>query len=352
MDFNYAYNPFRPKPRRWGRRILLVIASAFSLWLLGSALFGWGGGTLKVVNNLAFIGGEDSPPTPTPIPISEDPEYEMPANDKSRIDILVLGIRGEDDTENGGLLTDTILLFSLNPDTGAATLTSIPRDLTVRVTDEHVGKVNEIYTYYGLNGTKRMFSRILGISIDNIAVIDFNAFESIVETLGGVTVTLEQPFSEKDQWGYEFSLPVGPNELNGEQALYYVRSRYGSSDFDRSRRQMQVILAIREKLGNLNLLSDPLKALSIVTTIKSHLKSDLDIFDLGTIRTLITQGSDLASIHRYQLTPDNLLYEAKINGIYELLPKGDTLAHIKAYMGTILTGNPVIWSPTPTPATP
>lgn len=350
MNSPYAYNPFKPKPH-WGRRIGLLVLVAIGAWLVSSALFGFGGGKLNIVNNLAGIGAETSP-TPKPTPITDDPEYQMPKSDKSRIDILVLGIRGEDDTDNGGFLTDTILLFSMNPDTGTATLTAIPRDLTVRITDDRRGKVNELYAHYGLGGTKKMFSRILGISIDNIVVIDFKAFQSIVETLGGISVTLDKPFSEKDQWGYEFSLPTGANDLTGEQALYYVRSRYSSSDFDRSRRQMQVILAIKAKISALNLTSDPLKALEVITTVKSHLKSDLDIFDLGTIRDLITQGDQLDRIRRYQLTTENLLYETKVDGIYELLPTGDTLAHIKEFIGSVLTDHPVMWSPTPLPPTP
>jgi LCP family protein required for cell wall assembly len=264
------------------------------------------------------------------------------------LDILVLGMRGKDDVANGGMLTDTILLFSLDPATGTATLTSIPRDLTVRITNDRTEKINTAYTLDGLDGAKRLFSRVLGVSIDNIAVVDFQAFQSVVDTLGGVTITLDKPFSETQQWAgtasesYVFSLPAGVNDLNGEQALYYARSRYSTSDFDRSRRQMQIIMAIKQKISALNLTQDPFKALQIILAVRQHFDTDLSIFDIGTIKTLLTQQSALSNIKRYQLTTENLLYETTASGTYELLPRDNTLAHIKAFFRNVLTGHPVL----------
>jgi anionic cell wall polymer biosynthesis LytR-Cps2A-Psr (LCP) family protein len=190
-----------------------------------------------------------------------------------------------------------------------------------------------------LGGTKKLFSRVLGVAIDNIVVVDFEAFRSVVETLGGITVTLDKPFEESQQWGYAFSLPAGVNELNGEQALYYARSRYSTSDFDRSRRQMQIILAIKEKAAALDLTSDPLKALQVMLAIRKHIDTDLNVFDIGTIKDLLAQQDLLGRIKRYHLTTDNVLYETKVNGIYELLPRGDTLAPIKDFIRTILTAS-------------
>lgn len=306
----------------------LIATVIFGVWALGKI----SNATVAVVNHFtgATIHAET---TPEVTPISKDPEYSMPDNDPNRLDILLLGIRGKDDIENGGLLTDTILLFSLNKTTNAASLTSIPRDLTVRITDDRTEKINAAYAHYGLS-VKKLYSRILGVGIDNIVVTDFEAFKSVVEALGGVTITLNQPFTEAQQWGYEFSLPAGVNNLTGDQALYYVRSRYGSSDFDRSRRQMQVIIAIKEKAVALDLTSDPLKALQVVLAVRKHIETDLNIFDLGTIKDLISQQDLLGRIKRYQLTTENVLYETKLNGIYELLPLNDTLATIKDFIRT------------------
>ena len=356
MDYTFTpnpeINPFRKSPRRYWRWALFIIVIIGGLWL-GARYSGLGNATITVVNRITGIniGGGEGLDKPK-IKIADDPEYKMPENDKNRIDILILGIRGEDDAQNGGMLTDTIILFSLDPVIGTATLTSIPRDLTVRVTDTKTEKINSAYIYDGLSGTKKLYSRILGVSIDNIIVFDFNAFKDIVDSLGGITITLNKPFTETQQWGYEFSLPVGPNTLNGDQALYYARSRYGSSDFDRSRRQMQIIMAIKAKADELNLAGDPLKALGLVNTVRKHIDTDLGIFDLGTIKDLISEGDKLDKIKRYQLTTENLLYETKVDGIYELLPRDNTLAHIKEFFRTVLTANPVLPTPIPADASP
>jgi anionic cell wall polymer biosynthesis LytR-Cps2A-Psr (LCP) family protein len=199
-----------------------------------------------------------------------------------------------------------------------------------------------------------LFSRVLGVSIDNIVVVDFEAFQAVVDDIGGVTVVLDAPFEESQQWAgtasesYVFSLPAGANILTGEQALYYVRSRYGSSDFDRARRQQQVMVAIKNKVSGLDLASDPIRALQLMTTVRKHIQTDLDILDLGTIKELLAQGDDLDKMRRYTLTTENLLYETKVNGIYELLPRDNTLDHIQAFMGTVLSASPVL----PRPADP
>jgi LCP family protein required for cell wall assembly len=258
-----------------------------------------------------------------------------------------MGIRGKDDVENGGLLSDTILLLRLDESTGKAAMISIPRDLTVRVTDARREKINTAYIYYGKDRVGTFMGRILGVHIDHVVVVDFTAFKSIVDAMGGVTVTLDAPFSEGEQWGYEFSLPAGANTLTGDQALYFVRSRYGSSDFDRSRRQMQVLAAMREKLSTL----DPLKLLEVVQTVRKHIETDMNIFDIASMRSAFASEERVRAIKRYQLTPDNVLTEAKEHGIYELLPRDNDLGTVKRYIQTVLSGTPT--TPTPSPlATP
>ncbi|MCC6405157.1 MAG: LCP family protein [Candidatus Yanofskybacteria bacterium] len=341
--------PIPPRRRITGRHLRIGLG-LLGIGVLVALLFGRiGNATVSVVNRITRGNNLTANGSDRITPIDKDPEYAMPENSKKRLDILVLGIRGRDDVENGGLLTDTIVLFSLDTTSGKATMTSIPRDLMVRITDERSDKINGVYAHYGVNGSKKLFSRILGVAIDHVVVVDFAAFSTIVDTLGGVTVTLEKPFTETTQWGYEFSLPAGENTLTGEQALYYVRSRYGTSDFDRSRRQMQVLLAIKAKAAALDLTNDPIRAVQLASTVRKHVETDLNIFDIGTARDLLEQQESLGRIKRYQLTTENLLYETHRDGAYVLLPLGDTLSHIKEFFSTILTDAPVIWTPTPTP---
>jgi LCP family protein required for cell wall assembly len=348
LDYTSSPQKRRSKLRTAGWvlvAILVIYGAYYSAGHLGNA-------TISVANRIAQSVSGGSEQSPEIIPIAKDPEYEMPSNDKTRLDILILGIRGKSDIENGGLLTDTILLFSLDTKSGRASLVSIPRDLTVRVTDERNEKINTAYAHYGLGGTKKLVSRIVGVAIDNIVVADFDAFLSVVDTLGGITLHLDKPFHEEQQWGFEFSLPAGENVLTGEQALYYARSRYGSSDFDRSRRQMQVLMAIKDKATALSFTNEPIKALELMTTVRKHIETDLDILDLSTIKDLLAQQDKLNLIKRYQLTTENVLYETKIDGIYQLLPRDNTLMHIKRFMQTILSDHPVLPTPAPASASP
>src|SRR3989344_249510 len=190
------------------------------------------------------------------ITIEDDPDYLMPKEEKNRWDILILGVRGEDDEnaeEAGALLTDTIIILSYDKITGKTSMVSVPRDMYLRIYKTEKDKINSAYEIgvlreNGLGFTKKLLSRITGVYIDNAVVIDFSSFKKIIDDLGGIDINLNRPFEEKQQWGYEFSLPVGENHLDGQTALYYVRSSFSSSDFDRALRQPRVIMALKDKV--------------------------------------------------------------------------------------------------------
>lgn len=282
------------------------------------------------------------------ITIDDDPEYIMPKPEDNRWDLLVLGIRGEDeiDQEVGALLTDTIMVISYDKDIQKTSMVSIPRDLYVRIYGDKMEKINSAYEIGVLRNselsfTKKLISRITGVYIDSAVVLDFSSFQKIIDDLGGIDIVLNQPFMETQQWGYEFSLPAGENHLDGQTALYYVRSRFSSSDFDRAQRQQKVIMAIKDKIAQLNLLSDPIKTLSILNTIRKNVNTDLAIWDAGSLINLSKQFSESDSkINRYIITTENLVYESRLQteagNLYVLLPNGDNLQGIKQMFREIL----------------
>lgn len=325
----FALPPRTPRSHAPWRRYLLFALLIAGVCIGGLIAFG------KVPGRTFFIvggtgnGDSGTPQNPEITPIDKDPEYVLPGRDANRRNILVLGMRGKDDPD-GGLLTDTIMLFSYDRTTEKAALVSIPRDLYARITNTRSDKINAVYETLGIGDTKKLFGRITGVEIDNIIIFDFTAFQYIVDQVGGVDVTLDRPFTEKRQWGYEFSLPAGPNHLNGEQALYYVRSRYSSSDFDRARRQQQVILALRQKINALRLQDDPIAAFKLLETVRKNIISDLNILDMGSMISLARE-IDAAKIRRYQLTTENFLEESHRNGMYILLPRGGSFGELKAF---------------------
>ncbi len=277
----------------------------------------------------------------------------MPQLEPNRLDVLLLGIRGENEAaieEEGGLLTDTIIVASIDKLTKKMAMVSIPRDLYLEMNAQTTkgekirikGRVNEVYERGLANGggialAKQVVSRITGVYIDNAIVADFNAFREAVNNIGGIDVRLAKPFEEKSQWGYEFYLPAGDNHLDGETALYYVRSRYSTSDFDRARRQQEVISIIKNKALSLGFLSNPVKVTSLLSDLKGNIRTDFQIWDIKDLVALVNGFGTKTPIKNYVITTDNLVYETKTEkGEYILLPKEANYQEIKNLFKAIL----------------
>ncbi len=249
--------------------------------------------------------------------------------EKNRIDILILGLRGEGDVEAGDNLTDTMMVLSIKTDEKKASLISIPRDLYIQIPRyEKMEKINFAYAYGenvygdGLDLSRLAVEKATGINIDYTVAINFPTFIKIIDSLGGVDVYVPYDFIEKQQWGYEFFVPKGWNHMNSETALYYSRSRYSSSDFDRARRQHDVLIAVAKKATSLGILANPVTLNTMLDSIAKGVKTDIGFMDglklLNYIK-LITGGSLI--IKTLDTTAKGLLAEGFIGSNYILYPK-------------------------------
>ncbi len=292
---------------------------------------------------------------PKQIPEEELDPNPMPTPTADRLSILVLGIRGDDAfaiAQEGGLLTDTLLLVTVDKKQNKATMISIPRDVYLSMPTYlkdgtkiyFRGKVNEVYERglahkQGLSYVSSVVSKITGVYVDKAVMFNFDAFREIVDNLGGIEIKLSKPFVEATQWGYEFSLPAGQNQLNGEQALYYARSRYSSSDFDRARRQQEVILAIKNKALNLGFLANPIKVNSLFSDIKDDIRTNVQLWEIGDFINIAKRISGNGAIARLVLTSDNVLYESKTDvGAFILLPKSESFDSLRSTIANLLSG--------------
>lgn len=326
--------------------LLLIIVSyyAYQFGMAYNTISVENGQWWKRVAGIFNIGDEQEP--------AIDPN-PMPSTEPDRLDILILGIRGENETaieEEGGLLTDTIMVASIDKTTQKAAVISMPRDIYIEMAAitpngkeiKLKGKINEIYERGlenggGLTLAKQVISRITGTYIDNAMVFDFDAFREIVNNLGGVDISLAKPFEEKNQWGYEFYLPAGDNHLDGEQALYYVRSRYSTSDFDRARRQQEMITIIKNKALSLGFLSNPVRVTSLLSDLKNDIRTDFQIWDIGNLLSLASAFGSEGKTKNYIITTENLVYETKTEkGEYILLSKKADFGGIKELFLNIL----------------
>lgn len=255
-----------------------------------------------------------------------------------RVNFLILGLRGEEDTEYGGLLTDTIMVASVDLKKKQAALISIPRDIYLRIpTTQKKEKINAAYLIGeqklagggGLELSKRTTEYVTGLYIDKVISVDLEAFKEVVDIFGGVDIYLQKEFSENKQWGNDFRVASGWQHLDGDTALYYVRSRYSTNDFDRARRQQQVLMAIKDKAAQLGFLINPFKINSMLEILKNKVKTDITIFDIIKYSRLMQEIGNNNIKHRVFSTEDGTLTQTHIDGAYVLLPASGNFREIR-----------------------
>ncbi|OGD35584.1 hypothetical protein A2W39_00315 [Candidatus Azambacteria bacterium RIFCSPHIGHO2_01_46_10] len=260
------------------------------------------------------------------------------AEEKKTVDVVVFGLRGKNDV-NGGLLTDTIMLLRYDKEKKRVALISIPRDLYVEMPG--FGKKEKINFAYelgekrgkgeGLKYAKEVVGDICGLNADYAIAVDFAAFEKVIDQLGGIDITLEKNFSEPNQWGgMIFYLPKGNNHLSGEKALYYVRSRFSTNDFDRARRQQDVLTAVKDKALTLGILSNPFRVYGIAKTLAEHVQTDFGINETIDMITIVKETRGSVPIRKvFDISKDGLLDSSYVNGSYILLPKNNDFDSLK-----------------------
>lgn len=371
---------------------LLLLVVFFGFYLL--LLFLLPGASLKSV--LSAPG--------TAISILNDPLKQVKSTD-GRTNILVLGLDKRKDipysykgaggkiTYNG-FNTDTMLIASINLSTKEVALISLPRDIYVEYSDHDIGnlrgKINSIYAngqmhFYpggGLALTKKVVTEKLGLQIHYTARVDFEAFRKMVDSVGGVDITIDKGFDDYEYpiegkentdcgtttvttaEGSVAAIPdyscryealhfkSGPTHMDGNTALKFVRSRHGNnnegSDFARAARQQKLIVALKNKALSLETLLDPIKVGSLINDFGQTIETDFDLaalpglvkigkeFDDTKIHTIVLDDSSII-IH-----PDTALY----GGSWVLVPK-DSWQAVQKYLQVAIT-NPAILSPTPT----
>ncbi|MBN8208130.1 LCP family protein [Bacillus sp. NTK071] len=199
---------------------------------------------------------------------------------KDPISILLLGIENYSSDGKGGR-ADTQIVLTLDPKSKNVTMTSIPRDTKVEISEDKVSaeyagshKINSAYTYgylsqYGANKLAvETVEDLLNIPIDRYVAVDFDGFHDIVDAVGGVTVDVKYPFWEKNYYSNDrIYFDEGVTEMNGDEALAFVRMRKRDVNtvYSREERQKQFIKATVDEVKSgdtifeINKISDVLK---------------------------------------------------------------------------------------------
>lgn len=311
---------------------------------------------------------------------------------EGRINILLLGMRGEN-VPGGGLLADTIMVASIKPAENKASIVSVPRDLYVKMPGtENQEKINAVYAHGmergnqgGIEDMEKVIGEITGLDIHYGVSINFKGFTDLVDAIGGIEVTLDKPFTELEQFskehvcdgdkggvfttptgtyeykknekgkivaqyplctnsspecGGDFKLPAGINKLDGTKALCYARARNQSSDFERAKRQQQVIQIIKDKAMSVGTLANFEKVNAIFDALGDNVRTDMQAWEMKKMFS-IYQGMQSPQIIQRVLedTEEGLLYHPEeSNGAgYILLPRGDNYDRIKSMFANVFT---------------
>lgn len=265
--------------------------------------------------------------------------FEEPNTPEKRINYLILGMRGADDLKNGGLLADSSMIVSVRPYDNKIGLISVPRDLYVEMPGLNKSrKLNEAYEIgetrnpgKGLDYAKSVFSNITGIPVHYAIIVDFDAFKDLVDSIGGVEITLDKPFSDPVPLEEGLvSLPAGKQTIDGKTALMYSRVRFSSSDFDRSRRQQQVIKGVYTKLTKTGILLNPYRVNKIFGALENNIRTDMKVWETEeTVKLFAGIKSPDIKTKVIDSGPENLLYSAySSEGAFILLPTGGNYAKI------------------------
>ena len=247
---------------------------------------------------------------------------------EGQINILLFG---SDWRPGQGYRTDVIMLLSLIPDEGIATLTSFPRDLYVDIPGIGYERINAAQAYGGFALTQETFEYNFDAPVDYYMMTNFSGFESIIDTLGGITVNAAYELYDRCDLPQAVNkmcyVPAGQTTMDGATALWYVRSRYSTDDFDRTRRAQEVILAIIKKTMSLDALN---RAAELYDLFQYSVETDIP---LDIIIKLLPIASDIAQnpsiIQQYAITESDIThYVVPVTGAMVLIPHNEAVANI------------------------
>jgi len=378
--------------RKWFRvlmaiLIILIIAGGLLFWKADSVIRKIAkGGLLDIVSH-------SLPGT----------ENKLKGETDGRINILLLGMRGALDS-NGGLLSDTIEVLSIEPKENKASLISIPRDLFVdNPASGYKTKINAVHALgeqkgagQGMTYMEQSVGAVTGLPIQYSVTVNFDAFKQLLNAIGGVTITLDKPFEESVQFSQphvcdgntfttptgkyenkivrshtktingvktkitvkapmyplctnshpecngEFKLDAGTHTLDADQALCYARSRETSNDFERAKRQQQVIQAVKDKLLSVGTLADFNKLNGILNSLGDNVKTDMQSWEMKRLFDLYNQMKNYTMYQRVIDSTDDpevgLVYGVQDPTSGDiLLPKGDNFDRIQSLFKNIFT---------------
>ncbi len=350
-----------PKKRRFKIKHPILLTIMIVLVSLGVTGFVWGDSLISRLTN-----GKSGIFSAIGAMISNEIPFET--DEHGRTNVLVFGTEGynmsgamdyvdrddADGVHDGANLTDSIMVISFDQETQDVAMISIPRDLKVSMACS-VGKINEVYWCHNRNGDDEeagalalatQLSEVLGIEFQYWAHVNWGALADIIDTIGGITVTLNEDINDKYYTGTVIEADV-PTRLTGLQAVALARARHGTlgGDFTRGNSQQKIMEGIVNELTTngvnlteafslMNILGDNFRSNFSTDNIKAGVKM-ISAFNPTLMRNILLV--DYINNVYYMTT-------ATINGISYVVPQAGAgnYTAIHQYMDQILSSNPAV----------
>lgn len=301
---------------------------------------------------------------------------KLKGEDQGRVNILLAGNSADDVGHNGGQLTDSIMIVSIDTRHNTAFLLSVPRDLWVDIPGAGHQKINDAYVVGqennfsesgypsgGMGLLEQTIQQNFGIKLNYYALVNYTALKDAVNAVGGININVKSndprglydPSIDYSTHGPLVKLSNGRHTLNGEQALDLARARgdaygaYGfdSADFDRTQNQREMLVALKSKATTAGVVTNPAKLTKLFDAIGSNVKTDFTLSEVHRLYDVTKPiGSNkIQSLSLNDANGRNLLTSYRTaDGESALIPAAglDDFSDIQAFIKQQTSSNPVV----------
>ncbi len=257
------------------------------------------------------------PPTEIPPPLSPLKIGE------GNIPILLLG---DDQRDDPTFRTDAIILLVLKPKQGRASMVSFPRDLYVYIPGWTMQRINIVMERGGFDLMATTFEYNFGVRPPYYARINFGVLKQIIDDLGGVDIYLSQAVSDSVGGDPTRTVPAGWVHMDGDLADWYVRARWLSSDFERTRRHKEVLFAVFNKIISVEGIS---KVPDLYQKYIQNVDTNITLSLLTQWLPLAASLRDSSQLETYHINEEHVtVWQIPTSGSWVLLPNRNLIVNL------------------------
>ncbi len=266
----------------------------------------------------------DALPTPTLTP--DALANVKPPDGLTRILVLGTDHRPQDET----FRTDVIMLFTIDGSNGRASVVSFPRDLVLNLPGYGDSRINTTMEYGGFKLFQQAFTENYGVTPDYYFMINFQGFVGLINSVGGIEIDAAQPLEDAcdlpQQKKGACSILQGKVSMDGATALWYVRSRHTSSDFDRLRRTQEVMEGIFARFMEMKAIQ---RVPELYTQYRQDVETNMKATQVLSMMPIAVQvAKDTSRLQRYAISPAEAADWIDPFGARVLLPNPEAIRRI------------------------